>query len=60
MPTNKNADLKQNYYKLLALKKKNEAAGIQVLGLEDWILENKATMDIEDIEHVEKMISELT
>jgi hypothetical protein len=56
MPTNKNADLKQSYYKQLMLKYKNEAVGIKVVGLDEWLLETKSTMDSEDVAWVENQV----
>ncbi|MCL1831633.1 MAG: hypothetical protein FWG45_01830 [Oscillospiraceae bacterium] len=56
MPTNKNADLKQTYYKQLMLKHENEAAGINVIGLDKWLLETRSTMDCEDVAWVENQV----
>jgi len=58
MPTNKNADLKQNYYKYLMLKYKNEALGVKVHGLDELILEARSTMDKEDVTWVENQIDD--
>ena len=58
MPTNKNADLKQNYHKLLMLKHENETLGIKVHGLDKMILESKSTMDLEDVSYVDKQFNE--
>ncbi|MCL2070964.1 MAG: hypothetical protein FWH07_01885 [Oscillospiraceae bacterium] len=56
MPTNKNADLKQSYCKLLMMKHKNP--GVDVNGLDEWILETRSTMDAEDVAWVENQIEE--
>ena len=58
MPTNKNADLKQNYHKLLMLNHKNKALGIKVEGLDEMILELTSTMDSEDVTWVENRFKE--
>ncbi|MCL1832026.1 MAG: hypothetical protein FWG45_03835 [Oscillospiraceae bacterium] len=56
MPTNKNADLKQTYFDLLVLKYRN--ANTVVVGLDEMILRQSATMDAEDVSYVDKKFND--
>ena len=54
MPSNKSADLKQVYHKLLQTRFENAKAGIHVIGLDKWISEQESTMDSDDVEYVRR------